>query len=173
MSRPTGERRATEGAGDTGHAAANPCRQLGCAGRHASSRLAFAFDAPRSSVIIMAPASPANSRPMSRGTRIGLLAPSVCASAGSHSATGAGFIVDHVIDTAAAALDRRHRCLRRVSDVDERPHPAAADQRELALADQLIVFLLDADLARHLASRRVACSIVQPRRLLLANTWDQ
>jgi hypothetical protein len=45
-----------------GHAAANPCRQLGCAGRHASSRLAFAFDAPRASVIITTPASPANIR---------------------------------------------------------------------------------------------------------------
>src|SRR5262249_14566099 len=73
-----------------GHAAANPRRQLGCAGRHASSRLAFAFDAPRSSVIITAPASPANSRPTNRGTRTGFLAPSVCASAGSHSATGGG-----------------------------------------------------------------------------------
>ena len=59
-----------------GHAAANPCRQLGCAGRHASSRLAFAFDAPRISVIITTPASPANSRPTNRGTRIGFLAPS-------------------------------------------------------------------------------------------------
>ena len=58
------------------HAAANPCRQLGCAGRHASSRLAFAFDTPRASVIITTPASPANSRPMNRGTRTGFLAPS-------------------------------------------------------------------------------------------------
>src|SRR6266851_6444921 len=68
----------------------NPCRQLGCAGRHASSRFALAFEAPRASVIITTPASPANSRPMNRGTRIGFLAPSACASAGSHSATGAG-----------------------------------------------------------------------------------
>src|SRR5919198_2961652 len=73
-----------------GHAAAKPCRQLGCAGRHASSRLAFAFEAPRSSVIITTPNSPANSRPMKRGTRIGFLAPSSWASAGSHTATGAG-----------------------------------------------------------------------------------
>src|SRR4029453_9414778 len=73
-----------------GHAAVNPCRQLRCAGRHASSRLAFAFEAPRSSVIIITPVSPANSRPTNRGTRIGFLAPSVCASAGNHSATGAG-----------------------------------------------------------------------------------
>jgi hypothetical protein len=58
------------------HAAANPCRQLGCAGRHPISRLAFAFDAPRTSVIIITPASPANSRPTNRGTRIGFLAPS-------------------------------------------------------------------------------------------------
>ena len=70
--------------------AANPCRQLGCAGRHASSRLALALEAPRSSVIITTPISPANSRPTKRGTCIGFLAPSVRASAGSHSATGAG-----------------------------------------------------------------------------------
>src|SRR5512133_160241 len=72
-----------------GHAAVNPCRQLGCAGRHPSSRLAFAFDAPRASVIITTPTSPANSRPTNRGTCIGFLAPSTCASAGSDSATGA------------------------------------------------------------------------------------
>ena len=58
-----------------GHAAANPCRQLGCAGVHASSRLAFAFEAPRTSVIIRAPASPAKMRPTKRGTCIGRLAP--------------------------------------------------------------------------------------------------
>src|SRR3712207_7968174 len=52
-----------------GHAAANPCRQLGCAGCHPSSRLAFALEAPRTSVIITTPASPANSRPTNRGTR--------------------------------------------------------------------------------------------------------
>src|SRR6266849_3555290 len=69
---------------------ANPCRQLGCAGRHASWRLALAFEAPRISVISTAPASPATRRPTNRGTRIGFLAPSVCASAGNHSATGAG-----------------------------------------------------------------------------------
>src|SRR5215472_7886670 len=73
-----------------GHAAANPSRQLGCPGRHASSRLAFALEAPRSSVIIISPTCPANSLPTKRGTRMGFLAPSVCASAGSHSATGAG-----------------------------------------------------------------------------------
>jgi hypothetical protein len=73
-----------------GQAAANPCRHLACAGRHPSSRLALAFDAPRISVIITTPASPANSRPTSRGTRIGFFAPSVCASAGNQSATGAG-----------------------------------------------------------------------------------
>src|SRR5262249_51764336 len=39
-----------------GHVAANPCRQLGCAGRQPSSRFAFAFDAPRTSVIITTPA---------------------------------------------------------------------------------------------------------------------
>src|SRR5215831_1671240 len=73
-----------------GHAAANPCRQLACLGCHPRSRLALALEAPRSSVIIMTPVSPANSRPTNRGTRIGFLPPSVCASAGSHSATGAG-----------------------------------------------------------------------------------
>ena len=57
-------------------AAAKPCRQLWCAGRQWSSRLALAFDAPRTSVIITTPASPANSRPTNRGTRIGFLAPS-------------------------------------------------------------------------------------------------
>ncbi len=60
-----------------GHADANPCRQLGCPGRHSSSRLALAFDAPRISVIITTPGSPASSRAMTRGTRIGFFAPSV------------------------------------------------------------------------------------------------
>src|SRR5262245_1070752 len=73
-----------------GHAAANPCRQLACLGCHPRSRFALALEAPRISVIIMTPASPANSRPTNRDTRIGFLPPSVCASAGSHSATGAG-----------------------------------------------------------------------------------
>src|SRR5262249_242372 len=40
-----------------GHAAANPSRQLECAGRHPSSPLAFPFDAPRTSVIITPPLS--------------------------------------------------------------------------------------------------------------------
>src|SRR5262245_61995861 len=73
-----------------GHAAANPCRQLACAGLHPSSRLAFAFEAPRSSVMSSTPHSPANSRPINRGTRLGSLAPTARASAGSHSATRAG-----------------------------------------------------------------------------------
>jgi hypothetical protein len=68
----------------------NPCRQVGCAGCHASSRFAFALDAPRISVISTTPACPANSRPMKRGTRSGFFAPSSVASAGSHSATRAG-----------------------------------------------------------------------------------
>ena len=59
-----------------GHAAANPFRQLGCAGCHPRSRLALSLAAPRRSVIITTPASPANSRPTKRGTRIGFLAPS-------------------------------------------------------------------------------------------------
>src|SRR5262245_26822322 len=64
--------------------------QLGCAGRHCSSRVALPLEAPRSSVIIRAPASPANSRPTKRGTRIGFFAPSCRASAGSQSATREG-----------------------------------------------------------------------------------
>src|SRR5262249_45964916 len=59
-----------------GHAAATPRRQLWCAGRQASSRLALAFDAPRTSVIIITPASPANRRPTNCGTRHGFFAPS-------------------------------------------------------------------------------------------------
>ena len=46
-----------------GHAAANPCRQLACLGCHPRSRFALAREAPRTSVIIMTPVSPANSRP--------------------------------------------------------------------------------------------------------------
>src|SRR5690348_2118625 len=72
------------------HAAASPSRQVGCAGCQRSSRLALAFEAPRISVIIITPASPANSRATKRGMRMGFLAPSSCASTGSHSATGAG-----------------------------------------------------------------------------------
>src|SRR5215471_15432871 len=55
---------------------ANPCRQLGCLGCHPSSRLALAFEAPRSSVISTAPASPATNR----GTRTGCLPPSTASS---------------------------------------------------------------------------------------------
>src|SRR5262249_32627965 len=40
-----------------GHVTANPCRQFECAGRHASSGLALALEAPQSSVIITTPAS--------------------------------------------------------------------------------------------------------------------
>src|SRR5437660_1328078 len=56
--------------------AANPSRQLLYAGRHPSSRFALVLEAPRSSVIITTPTSPANSRPTTRGTRMGFLAPS-------------------------------------------------------------------------------------------------
>jgi hypothetical protein len=49
-----------------------------------------------------------------------------------------GVIVDNVVDTAAAVLDRRRCRLRGVGDVDERPYAATvADQRELAPADHL------------------------------------
>src|SRR5215510_5851047 len=73
-----------------GHDAANPSRQLGCAGFQDSSRFALAFDAPRISVIILTPVLPTASRPTRRGTRIGFLPPSMSARAGSHSLTGAG-----------------------------------------------------------------------------------
>src|SRR5207248_6723098 len=68
----------------------NPSRQLGWRGCQPSSRLALALDAPRMSVIITTPTSPANRRPTTFGTRHGLGAPSLSASAGNQSATGAG-----------------------------------------------------------------------------------
>jgi len=52
--------------------------------------LAFAFEAPRDSVAIIATASPANNRASQRGTRRGGFAPSTSASTGSHSLAGAG-----------------------------------------------------------------------------------
>jgi hypothetical protein len=53
-----------------------------------------------------------------------------------------GVIVDHVVDAAAAVLDRRDGRIRGVRDMDERPHAAAvADERELALAHQLELLL--------------------------------
>jgi len=51
---------------------------------------------------------------------------------------GGRVVVDHVVDTSAATLDRRDGRLGRVGDVDEGPHAGGvADQRELALADRL------------------------------------
>src|SRR5918996_5475565 len=50
-----------------------------------------------------------------------------------------GIIVNDVVDTAIAVLDRRDRRLGSVAEVNEGPHAAAvADQRELTLADQLV-----------------------------------
>src|SRR5207248_10963211 len=74
------------------HATPRPrvSRQLGWAGRQPSSCLAFALEAPRTSVIMTAAASPATIRPSQRGTRIGGFAPTAVATVGSQSATGAG-----------------------------------------------------------------------------------
>ena len=69
---------------------ANPWRHDGCAGRQPSSRLALALEPPRTSVIIETRCSPANNRPSQAGTRIGGLAPTRVARAGSHSLTSAG-----------------------------------------------------------------------------------
>src|SRR5206468_8512444 len=74
------------------HAAssAKPWRQLGWLGCQPSSRFAFAFEAPRTSVIMTVAASPASTRPSQRGTWRGGLAPRAVATSGSHTATGAG-----------------------------------------------------------------------------------
>jgi hypothetical protein len=48
------------------------------------------LDAPRMSVIITTPTSPAARRPMNFGTRQGYGAPMFLASPGNHSETGAG-----------------------------------------------------------------------------------
>ena len=63
---------------------------LGCRGAQPSSRLALALEAPRTSVIMIATASPPSSRPSQQGTRRGGLAPIARASAGSQSAARAG-----------------------------------------------------------------------------------
>ena len=68
----------------------NPSRQVDHRGDQPSARFAFAFDEPRSCVDIITPTSPTNMRPSHTGTRRGGFAPSVSASHGNHSATGAG-----------------------------------------------------------------------------------
>ena len=93
-----------------------PRRQLGRAGRHARLALALALKAPRSSVIITTQASPANSRPMNRGTRIGFFAEGPSQRLDLLGDRG-GLVVDDVVDTEAAVRDRGHRRLRRVGDV--------------------------------------------------------
>ena len=70
--------------------AGKPSRQLRCAGVHASSRLARSFAAPCARVMTATPYSPAARRARNAGTRIGRGAPAARASAGSHSAAGAG-----------------------------------------------------------------------------------
>src|SRR5262245_4898679 len=67
-----------------------PSRQLGYRGCQPSSRLAFVFEAPRTSVIMTVAASPAASRASHRRTRLGGLASNALANTGSHSRTGAG-----------------------------------------------------------------------------------
>jgi hypothetical protein len=51
-------------------------------------------------------------------------------SAGSHSATGGGILVDDVLDTATAALDRGDCRLRRVGDVDAGVRRDLSDLKE-------------------------------------------
>ena len=67
-----------------------PSRQEANRGCHPNSRLAFAFDAPRTLVIITTPVSPTNSRASHAGIRRGGGASSAVASSGSHTDTGAG-----------------------------------------------------------------------------------
>src|SRR5262245_41414573 len=67
-----------------------PSRQVGYHGSQPSSRLAFAFEAPRMRVMSDTATAPAASRPTHTGTCRGGLAPSACASSGSHVETGAG-----------------------------------------------------------------------------------
>src|SRR3954454_9702965 len=67
-----------------------PSRQLAQRGFQPSSRLALAFEAPRSSVIEITPISPATISPSQRGTCRGGFAPRIFASPGSHTVTGAG-----------------------------------------------------------------------------------
>src|ERR1035438_636773 len=67
-----------------------PSRQLGQIGAQPSTRFAFAFEAPRLSVINITPCSPTASLPMKVGTRHGAFAPIAAASAGNQSDTGAG-----------------------------------------------------------------------------------
>lgn len=50
---------------------AKPCRQLGYRSCQPSSRFAFSFEAPRTSVMMTVVASPAASLPSQRGTRLG------------------------------------------------------------------------------------------------------
>src|SRR5215208_5117939 len=69
-----------------------------------------------------------------------------------------GIVVDYVVDTATAVLYCRHRRLRGVGDVDERPHAAAvADQREPALADHLI----EITAGRHVCAWPVETAVTQ------------
>src|SRR3954453_2651215 len=70
--------------------AAKPSRQLGWLGRQPNSAFAFAFDAPRDSVIMATAAGLATTLAIHAGTLRGGLAPSVSARYGSHSLTGAG-----------------------------------------------------------------------------------
>src|SRR5215204_521973 len=69
-----------------------------------------------------------------------------------------GIIVDDVVDTATAVLDRCHRRLRGVGDVDKRPYAATVtDQRKPALADHLI----DITAGRHVCAWPVEAAVTQ------------
>ena len=86
-----------------------------------SSRLAFALDAPRISVIMTTPASPANSRPTKRGTRIGFLAPSSAPARAASRRPGPGYY--RLRCRHRGSLRRMmHGRFGRVCDMDERPH---------------------------------------------------
>ena len=73
------------------------------------ARLALAFEAPRTSVIITTPASPANSRPINRGTRARPLGAQLLRQRRQPLGDWGGIIVHNVVDTAAAVLDRRQQ----------------------------------------------------------------
>ena len=140
------------------HGATNPSRQLEGAGRHPSSRLALAFDAPRTSVIITTPASPATSRPINRRDPHRPLGTELLGQRRQPHGNRGGIIVDHVVGATIAVRNRRHGCLRRVGDMDERPHAATVpDQRELALADQLELL----PPGRHRRARAVEDAVAQ------------
>ena len=84
--------------------------------RPAELALAFAFDAPRTSVIITVAASPAMIRPSHRGARSRRF-PERAGRLGQPVANRRGLVVDDVVDARDAALDRDRGRLGGVLDV--------------------------------------------------------